>query len=283
MTVGRTMGWTMGWTMARGRLALFGAALPGLAVVLASAMLLGLAGCQAEDRSASVMRGAGQQAGSGGGSAAGTVAGKETGEPEPAPALAGRQQATAARAPEGAATPAEPVLGQPVETPESAAKKAKRHPPPPGVRDLGWEDLIPKDWNPRAVLDRLGIDALADDDPRVDAVLAQIRADWDRAPVVAALDGQKVRLPGYVVMLNGNRSGVSEFLLVPYFGACIHLPPPPASQVVHVLPARTVPEAVAMFPVWVTGTLKTVQADTAMGAAGYRMAGAVVEPYPWDR
>lgn len=178
--------------------------------------------------------------------------------------------------------PAEPALGQAVQTPDSAASLAKRHPPPAGVRDLGWDDLIPESWNPRAVLDRLGIDTLTDADPRAEQVLAEIRKDWDRAPVVKSLDGQKVRLPGYVVMLEGNAKGVSEFLLVPYFGACIHLPPPPSSQVVHVLPARTVPEKTAMFPVWVIGTLRTVQADTAMGAAGYRIANARVDPYPWN-
>ena len=181
-----------------------------------------------------------------------------------------------------AAPPAEPALGQEVQTPDTAALLAKKYPPPAGVRDLGWDDLMPKSWNPRAVLDRLGIDTLSDGDPRADDVLAQIRKDWDRAPVVKALDGKKVRLPGYVVMLEGNEKGVSEFLLVPYFGACIHLPPPPSSQVVHVLPTTTVPEKIAMYPVWVIGTLKTVQADTALGSAGYRMAGARVVAYPWN-
>lgn len=201
-----------------------------------------------------------------------------------APASGGRAATATGRSvekPAGkSAAPPEPVLGQPVETPETAAQKAKRRPPPAGVRDLGWEDLIPKHWNPRAVLDRLGIDALSDSDPRAADVLAKIRADWDRAPVVKSLDGQKVRLPGYVVMLDGDEKGVTEFLLVPYFGACIHLPPPPSSQVVHVFPRRLVPEKVAMFPVWASGTLRTVQADTALGSAGYRMQDAVVEAYP---
>jgi hypothetical protein len=165
----------------------------------------------------------------------------------------------------------------------NAAKPEQLKPPPPGVRDLTWEDLVPKDWNPRRVLDKLGLKKLEDDDPRANEILGQIRAEWDQAPVVKDLDGQKVRLPGFVVMLEGDEKGVSEFLLVPYFGACIHVPPPPSNQLVHVFPEKTVPEKISAFPVWVTGTLTTVQADTKMGSAGYRIKGAKVEAYPWRR
>jgi uncharacterized protein len=148
-----------------------------------------------------------------------------------------------------------------------------------GVRELAWEDLVPKDWNPRRLLDELGLDRLQDGDPRADAILERIREEWNRAPVVGALDGQKVRLPGFVVMLEGDARGVSEFLLVPYFGACIHVPPPPSNQLVHVFPAKRVPEDMAVHPVWVVGTVQTVQADTRLGSAGYRIKNAHIEPY----
>jgi len=176
------------------------------------------------------------------------------------------------------------AVGQPVEPANRAEPAApKLKPPPPGVRDLTWDDMLPKDWNPRLLLDQLGLDRLEDGDPRATALLDRIRAEWDRAPVVKSLDGQKVRLPGFVVMLEGDAKGVSEFLLVPYFGACIHVPPPPSNQLVHVFPARKVPEKTAMYPVWVTGTINTVQADTKMGSAGYRIKNAQVEEYPWQR
>jgi hypothetical protein len=49
------------------------------------------------------------------------------------------------------------------------------------------------------------------------------------------LDGQNIRLPGYIVPLEVSEEGrTTEFLLVPYFGACIHVPPPPSNQIVHV-------------------------------------------------
>ncbi len=55
------------------------------------------------------------------------------------------------------------------------------------------------------------------------------------APVVKSLDGQQVKLPGYIVPLEVNEEGrTTEFLLVPYYGACIHVPPPPPNQIVHI-------------------------------------------------
>lgn len=148
------------------------------------------------------------------------------------------------------------------------------------VRELKWEDLVPKGWDPLKEYKKLGIEKMKDGDPRAEQALARLRASWDNAPVVETLNGVKVKLPGYVVMLEADQQGVKEFLLVPYFGACIHVPPPPANQLVHVFAAKLVPEKVAMFPVYVTGVLETVHADTEYGSAGYRIAAAHVEAYP---
>lgn len=154
---------------------------------------------------------------------------------------------------------------------------------PAGVTEIEWAALMPSDWNPRKALDGIDLAALSDNDPKANALLDKLRKELDRAPVVKALDGQRVRIAGFVVTLERSDKGVSEFLLVPYFGACIHTPPPPANQIVHVLPAAPVPPDKAIFPVWVTGTLKTVSAVTLEGAAGYRIADARVEEYPWRR
>ena len=152
-------------------------------------------------------------------------------------------------------------------------------PPPPGVRDLKWSDLQPEGWNPRAAFDRLNLKNLPDNDPRANELLAEVRAEWDRAPVVKKLAGQKVRLPGYVSTLEGDRNGIREFLLVPYFGACIHVPAPPSNQVVHVLAEKPFPEKMSYGPVWVTGTLEIDQVDTALGSAGYLIRKGKVEEY----
>lgn len=151
------------------------------------------------------------------------------------------------------------------------------------VVELEWAALLPPDWNPRKAFEGVDLATLSDGDPRARALLAQLRQDLDRAPVVKALDGRRVRIAGFVVTLERSDKGVSEFLLVPYFGACIHTPPPPANQIVHVLPKAAVPAEQAIFPVWVTGTLRTVAALTSEGAAGYRIADAQVEEYPWRK
>lgn len=154
---------------------------------------------------------------------------------------------------------------------------------PAGVVDLEWEALMPAGWNPKKALEGVDLAALSDNDPQANALLEKLRRDLDNAPVVKSLDGKRVRIAGFVVTLERNDRGVSEFLLVPYFGACIHTPPPPANQIIHVLPKTPVPAEMAIFPVYVTGTLKTVAAVTPEGAAGYRIADAQVAEYPWRR
>lgn len=150
------------------------------------------------------------------------------------------------------------------------------------VKEIGWEALVPADWDPQSRFKALKLDQLSDSDPRAMEALAQLRAELDHAPVVQKLAGTRLKIPGFMVNLDANMAGVKEFLLVPYFGACIHVPPPPANQIIHVFPDNPVPQKVAMFPVWVSGTLETTRSNTNLGAAGYRIRNAAVEPYPWQ-
>jgi len=96
--------------------------------------------------------------------------------------------------------------------------------------------------------------------------------------VNAKLDSKRVRIPGFVVPLDGEREKTREFLLVPYFGACIHAPAPPANQVIHVkvkpcVTAKLSPAA------WISGTMRIVRSDTPMGVSGYEMTVDAVESY----
>ncbi|GAB4437557.1 MAG: DUF3299 domain-containing protein [Rhodocyclaceae bacterium] len=148
-----------------------------------------------------------------------------------------------------------------------------------GYRKLDWEELVPKDWQPAAASDVPNLAWLRDDDPRARELLAGLRRALDDAPVVPGLRGARVRLPGYVVPLERKGDELREFLLVPYYGACIHTPPPPANQIVHVKPAKPLRGLHTMDAVWVSGTLDTGRVDTGMGAAGYRLRAEVVTPY----
>jgi hypothetical protein len=98
------------------------------------------------------------------------------------------------------------------------------------------------------------------------------------SPALAAVDGQKVRSPGFMVPLEDNRSEVMEFLLVPSPQACIHAPPPPSNQMVYVrmvgAPAKTL-----FGPVMVEGTLRLTPQTHQYGTASFQIYGENVELY----
>ncbi len=147
------------------------------------------------------------------------------------------------------------------------------------MREISWDDLIPTDWNPEAFLAELDLDALEDADPRASAAMQRMREEWDRAPVVERLAGARVRIPGFVVPLETAGEQIREFLLVPYFGACVHVPPPPANQLIHVIPDKPLPAGWNMLPVWVEGLMAVGRVDSEMGVAGYQLRGTRVEEY----
>jgi hypothetical protein len=98
--------------------------------------------------------------------------------------------------------------------------------------------------------------------------------------VVAEFNGKRVRIGGYVVPLDFEATTVKEFLLVPFVGACIHVPPPPANQIVYVKSEKGFQVAGQFDPVWVTGTLKTETAFTGLADAGYSIDADSVDARP---
>lgn len=148
-----------------------------------------------------------------------------------------------------------------------------------GFVEIKWDDLVPKGWDPLKGLGDVNVGVLDDTDPKVIDMMRRLREVWDNAPTVAALDGSAVRLPGYLVPLDDSRAGMTEFLLVPYFGACIHSPPPPANQIVLVQPAKPLQGYRSMDTVWVRGTLRTARAGSPMGTSAYRLEAALVDRY----
>lgn len=148
-----------------------------------------------------------------------------------------------------------------------------------GFTEIEWDDLLPADWNPQALFDDVNLDAMEDNDPRAIDLMRRLREEWDRAPVVQAMNGRRIRLPGFVVPLEGDGKTVREFLLVPYFGACIHVPPPPANQLIHVMPDQPIPGEWNMVPVWVSGVLTVARIESELGNAGYQLRAIKVEEY----
>jgi hypothetical protein len=100
------------------------------------------------------------------------------------------------------------------------------------------------------------------------------------APVVEGLGGKRVHIGGYVVPLNFDATRVTDFLLVPFVGACIHVPPPPANQIIYVKVEQGFDVQGTFDPVWVTGTLKVTPTFTGLADAGYSLEAEKVEPRP---
>ena len=148
------------------------------------------------------------------------------------------------------------------------------------VRELDWDALIPEDWRPDVLMDQYNADEISDDDPRAQQLFDKLKALWKEAPVVPALEGQRVKLPGFVVPLEMDVMQIDQFLLVPYFGACIHVPPPPANQTVYVMTREGRAFEGRLFDVvWVTGTMRVERLSSELAEAGYRLEDASVVPY----
>ncbi|MDR2199610.1 MAG: DUF3299 domain-containing protein [Deltaproteobacteria bacterium] len=147
---------------------------------------------------------------------------------------------------------------------------------------LIWNDLVDPSWDPEAIFKELGVDQLQDDDPRAEAVLNEFLERWNNAPVNAAMNGKAVKIPGFVVPLDYEDAEMREFFLVPFFGACIHVPPPPPNQIIYVVSGKGLKGIEAMEVVWVYGTIKAEKFQTDLGSAGYTLPADRVEIYRND-
>ena len=139
-------------------------------------------------------------------------------------------------------------------------------------RDLTWSEMIPPD----APAEVPNMKPLHDLSQMSDALSAEsapaARQDLPNSPVVQTLDGQAIRLPGYIVPLEVNEAGrTTEFLLVPYFGACIHVPPPPSNQIVHVRSEIGVKLEELYQPYWIEGAMQVKASTSELADAGYQM------------
>ncbi len=146
--------------------------------------------------------------------------------------------------------------------------------------ELEWVALIPDDWRLDKLIEELNVDGLSDDDPRATELFEKLKTFWKESPVVHDYDGKVVKLPGFVVPLEIDAKAIQEFLLVPYYGACIHVPPPPANQTVHVVTDENHAYQGQLFDtVWVTGTMRVEKVSSELGEAGYRIDARKVEPF----
>ena len=142
-------------------------------------------------------------------------------------------------------------------------------------KEVSWDDLMPADW----------VSSVPEDEgffegETYDGIAVEL-PNTEPAPIVRTLDKQKIKLPGYIIPIKFNASSISEFLLVPYVGACIHTPPPPENQIVYVSLQRALETQDLWAPVWVSGTMNAQISMTKYATAGYHLTEAVTEEYDY--
>ncbi|MDR1126300.1 MAG: DUF3299 domain-containing protein [Deltaproteobacteria bacterium] len=131
----------------------------------------------------------------------------------------------------------------------------------PDYQSLSWEQLLPE-----AARGETLAPAELDSEKELEAYLER----RGKSSVNPALQGRHVKIYGFVVPLERNEDeSLTEFLLVPYYGACIHVPPPPQNQIVSVSLSRPAENIRTMDTVWVYGEMTIENVSSAAGGAAY--------------
>jgi putative ABC transport system permease protein len=125
------------------------------------------------------------------------------------------------------------------------------------------------------------IDSLQDDSEEAWQLYQTIQEEMANAPLNEKLNEQWIKLPGFIAPIKHKGTLITEFLLVPYFGACIHVPPPPVNQIVFVKTAQGhgIETYAAFQAFWVMGQISVQRKKTNVGEAGYRISEATIAPY----
>lgn len=138
---------------------------------------------------------------------------------------------------------------------------------------VSWDDLIPPGVPYGTIIGEGELDESADTwAPIYDANATKLNG---------LLDGVLVKIPGFIIPIKQSARGVTQFMLVPYVGACIHTPPPPANQLVLVSSKKPWSNDKLWDPVWVSGVLRTQLQSTDLGETGYAIKAVAMEVYEW--
>ena len=140
-------------------------------------------------------------------------------------------------------------------------------------QEITWDDLIPPGIAYSEIIGQGEYDEQNDTwAPIFDANATKLNT---------ALDGKEVKVPGYIIPLDVGADGVTSFVLVPYVGACIHVPPPPPNQLIFVTSDTPWPNENLWDAVWVSGRLSAKLQSTEIAEIGYEIAADKIEIYEW--
>ncbi len=140
-------------------------------------------------------------------------------------------------------------------------------------REITWEDLIPPGVPYSEIIAEGEIDMVNDTWRPV--------YDGNGIKLNDTLHGAYIRMPGFIIPLELGADGVIEFVLVPYVGACIHVPPPPPNQLVLVRTVKPWPSDQLWDAVWVEGRMSTQLMSTEIADTGYTLTAETMEIYEW--
>jgi len=150
-------------------------------------------------------------------------------------------------------------------------------------REIRWDGLIPVGFTAESIMSKYQeeLDSLESGSPEMSELYSKMQDEFNNAPANEALNEVEVRIPGFVTPLDYTDGVITEFLLVPTLGACIHVPPPPVNQTVLVKTAegQGIPIEDSYDPVWVMGKIATESTTTELASAGYNIEEAIIESY----
>lgn len=177
-----------------------------------------------------------------------------------------------------------------VSVPAYAANKG-----PSDYATIEWVDLIPKEdldalLNPPDYLQNIA-DGSAEDQISSqisNAMGGSMEADnpYQRAlrstQIKPEFNNQAIRVPGFIVPLEfDDNQTVTRFFLVPYFGACIHTPPPPPNQIIYASFDKGLKLDLLHEPFWISGTLKTTLTENNIATAAYSISVDSIKAYQY--
>lgn len=147
--------------------------------------------------------------------------------------------------------------------------------------EIEWMQLMPADdlealLNPPEFITDIQ-DGSADDSVdalkamgKTDETTKRFKAALTSSRVIEAFDNKSIRVPGFIVPLQSDENQrVTEFFIVPYFGACLHLPPPPPNQIIFAKSEEGVELASLQDPFWFEGTIVITQTSNELGSSAY--------------
>jgi hypothetical protein len=138
---------------------------------------------------------------------------------------------------------------------------------------ITWDDLIPPGVPYSEIVAAGEMDETND--------IWQPIFDENATKLNPVLDGAYIKMPGYIIPIDQSTDGVTSFVLVPYVGACLHTPPPPANQLVFVTTNKPWPSDNLWDAVWVTGQMQHELQSTEVAETGYLLKAEEMETYVW--